>query len=126
MLMRKNPNNISFKQIGIFLVSILVATACTDQGASVPLTASDYPESASEQVQLYLTKCGECHAAPLPKIHTARQWPGVVQRMQFRMTSKAMPKLNKYEMNTIVNYLQKHARDKQGQDNIAQENKEQK
>ena len=106
--------------LNIFISMLLVAVfsvACTEKDASVPLTASDYPENGTEHFQLYLTKCGECHAAPLPKIHTARQWLSVVQRMQFRMTSKAIPPLNKYEMDSIVNYLQKHASDSPGQDN---------
>jgi len=91
-------------------VSLLVLFACTSQDSTVPLTAKDYPESGSEQAVLYLTKCSECHAAPLPSIHTARQWPGVVQRMQFRMTSKAMPALSNDELANIVSYLQKHAK----------------
>ena len=94
----------------LLLIPVFFMVACTDQGATVPLTASDYPESGTEQAVLYMTKCGECHAAPLPGIHTAKQWPGVVQRMQFRMTSKAMPSLNKQEMVIIVGYLQKHAK----------------
>ena len=110
--MKINQINNHFKIVWLIVFLGLTLVACTDQNTSVPLTASDYPESGSEQAQLYLAKCGECHAAPLPKIHTVLQWPGVVQRMQFRMTSKAMPALNKYEMDTIVSYLQKHARDK--------------
>ena len=91
--------------------------ACSTGNEPATLTASDYPESDSEQFQLYTTKCGECHAAPLPKIHTAQHWISVVHRMQFRMTSKAIPALNKYEMDTIVSYLQKHASDSQDPNN---------
>ena len=109
--MKKNLTKNYFTNIGTILITVMAVAACTDQGASVPLTASDYPESNTEPAKLYIAKCGECHAAPLPKIHTVKQWPGVVQRMQFRMTSKAMRELNKHEFNMIVEYLQKHARD---------------
>lgn len=108
--MKKKLNSMYITNIAIILIVILAVVACTDQGNTVPLTASDYPESDSEPAKLYIAKCGECHAAPLPEIHTVNQWPGVVQRMQFRMTSKAMRELDKYELKMIVEYLQKHAR----------------
>lgn len=106
--MQKIPVN-KFLYRGLFVVTVLLMLACTEQAPTVQLTPEDYPESDSEAATLYLSKCGECHAAPLPAIHPAGQWPGVVQRMQFRMTSKAMPELNDYERDTIVRYLQKHA-----------------
>lgn len=109
-MLKINFNYMSAIQIvlAMFLLNFLIA--CTDQSSNIPLTSSDYPESETEQAVLYITKCGECHAAPLPKIHTAKQWPGVVQRMQFRMTSKAMPGLNEYDKAAIIGYLQKHAK----------------
>lgn len=107
--MRKNK----LVTIWLLVSPIFLLVACTDQSKTVSLTASDYPESGSEQAVLYLTKCGECHAAPLPKIHAAEEWPGVVQRMQFRMTSKAMPALNKQDIASIVDYLQRHAKKNQ-------------
>ncbi len=106
-----------FKNFILVFFAIVILVSCGEQTTPTPLTASDYPENGSEHFQLYLTKCGECHAAPLPKIHTARQWLSVVQRMQFRMTSKAIPALNENEMGAIVNYLQKHASDSISQNN---------
>lgn len=96
----------------VFLIGMLVS--CSDQTTSVPLTLNDYPESNSEQVSLYISKCGECHAAPLPTMHTDNEWPGVVQRMQFRRTSKAMLELSAQELQIIVGYLQKHAKRNSG------------
>ena len=95
-----------------FLFPISLILGCADQNPSASLTVSDYPESDSETVKLYLEKCGSCHAAPLPSIHNKKQWFGVVQRMQFRMTNKAIKPLNQQELALIVDYLQKHARDK--------------
>lgn len=91
----------------VFLFVLLLA--CSEQNTSAPLVASDYPESESPQAKLYLEKCGSCHAAPLPAIHSEKQWFGVVQRMQFRMTNKAIKPLNDQELAIIVEYLQKHA-----------------
>jgi len=104
-------NNFRYFRVVVFLIflTVLVA-ACGDADTSKPLTLADYPDSGSAELTLYMSKCGECHAAPLPTIHTEKQWPGVVQRMQFRLTSKAMPPLSKQELQTIVDYLQKHAK----------------
>ena len=89
---------------------ILFISACSGGQDSSPLQLTDYPEYGSDSVKLFLSKCGACHGAPLPKVHDARQWLAVVERMQMRMTSKAMPGLTKEEMKIIVEYLQKNAR----------------
>lgn len=107
--MQNTPVNKCLINSFAILAVVLSLLACTEQAPTVQLTVEDYPEYDSDAARLYLTKCGDCHAAPLPSIHPASQWPGVVQRMQFRMTSKAMRELNDYERETIVGYLQKHA-----------------
>jgi mono/diheme cytochrome c family protein len=94
----------------LYLAIIINLIACSEQSSSVQLQKSDYPDYNTDAAKLYLTKCSECHGAPLPEIHTARQWLSVVQRMQYRMTSKAMPGLNKHEMAEIVGYLESNAR----------------
>ena len=106
--MKRLTLNLNYFLYVAFFIGLL--TACSEQLSSVPLQKSDYPDYDTEPAKLYLAKCGGCHVAPLPKIHTARQWLSVVQRMQQRMTSKAVPVLNKNEMADIVGYLQKHAR----------------
>ena len=68
-----------------------------------------YPEIGSPSAQLYQAKCTSCHNAPLPNAHTARMWPGVLQRMQMRMKAKGVTPLNNHELAEILNYLQRHA-----------------
>lgn len=99
--------NLTLFVLAIILLSL---TACSDKQPSARLAVTDYPEHDSDAAKLYLVKCSECHAAPLPEIRSAKQWMAVVQRMQFRMTSKAIPALNKQEMATIMRYLETHAR----------------
>ena len=96
----------------IFLIILLITGglfACSQEQQSQPLQATDYPEHESEAAKLYVSKCSGCHAAPLPKIHTVRQWPGVVHRMQMRMKNKAVKPLTSSELTIVVDYLQKHA-----------------
>ena len=68
-----------------------------------------FPEAASPQAQLMLAKCGACHAAPHPKVHSAGLWPGIVYRMQLHMRTTGVASLTDAEMDVIVNYLQRHA-----------------
>jgi hypothetical protein len=96
----------TFLKISFSSAVLLVASACT--GEAPPATIS-YPEAGSTAMQLYVARCGDCHAAPQPVSHTARVWPGVVQRMQMRMQAKARTPLQKEELGLIVDYLQRHA-----------------
>lgn len=107
--MKQNPLINNLLAAGFALLVAILVVACSEQNTATTLTVSDYPESDSPEAKLYLEKCGSCHAAPLPTIHPEKQWFGVVQRMQFRMTSKAIRPLTKQELDTIVGYLQKHA-----------------
>ena len=85
-------------------------TGCAGEQESIQIQTSDYPEYETEAARLYLAKCSGCHAAPLPNIHNTRQWFSVVQRMQMRMTNKAIQPLNEQEMAIVLQYLEKHAR----------------
>lgn len=44
--------------------------------------AADHPALRTEAGQMYALACTQCHALPDPRRHTAREWPGVVKRMQ--------------------------------------------
>lgn len=97
----------SHKRLAVLLgIVCLAASGCSDT-ASPP--AQSYPEAGSKAATLFVSRCGECHVAPQPKSHVAEIWPGVVQRMQMRRRSMAKPPLNRQEMATILDYLQRHA-----------------
>lgn len=68
-----------------------------------------YPEADSSSAQLFQAKCSGCHVAPLPSMHAARVWPGVLHRMQMRMKAKGVTPLDKIELSEILDYLQRHA-----------------
>jgi hypothetical protein len=61
--------------------------------------------------------CSQCHALPSPERFKAREWPGVVARMQSNMQfmnrvvgSKADPREPQLRMNDITQFLQAHAK----------------
>lgn len=76
-----------------------------------------HPALKSESGQMFSIACSQCHALPDPRRHTAREWPGVVERMQRHMAwanvvvgaeeLKTNPVLNTAE---IVRFLQRYAR----------------
>ena len=107
--MKRNPQISNLIGAGLIVLLAILQIACSEQKASKTLSPSDYPESNSSGAKLYLEKCGDCHAAPLPSIHSEKQWFGVVQRMQLRMTNKAIKPLNQQELAIVIDYLRKHA-----------------
>ena len=86
---------------------LALLVSCSSEHQQVSLS---YPDADSEPALLYLAKCGDCHAAPLPTAHTAKMWVSVVNRMQFRMISKKVFPLSEKEQTIILQYLQTHAK----------------
>jgi len=75
------------------------------------------PALRSTAGQIYSIACSQCHALPDPQRHTARVWPGVVQRMQSHMawanTVVGAPELRTnpvLDTTEIVRFLQRYAR----------------
>ena len=78
-----------------------------------------HPALRSEPGKMFSIACTQCHALPDPRRHTAREWPGVVERMKRHMAwantvvgpdeLRTTPVLQTAE---IVRFLQQHARPK--------------
>ena len=77
-----------------------------------PPSAKPLPNAESGEAKLVATYCAQCHAAPPPTLHTAKEWASVTERMHAHMASvsQGIKTPTDPEMNTIVVYLQKHAR----------------
>lgn len=93
-----------------FYMFTLLLMACADEVVNQPIK---YPEEGSSAARLMLEKCSTCHAAPKPDIHTANIWPSVVFRMQLRMKARGFKPLVDIERETIVDYLQHNAGQKE-------------
>ena len=100
--------NLASQQRYVVLLGILclAASGCSDPQSP---TLQSYPEAGSAAAILFISRCGECHAAPQPTSHDAKIWPGVVQRMQMRRRAMSKTPLNQQELATILDYLQRHA-----------------
>jgi len=78
------------------------------------------PEPASPGAQLTAQYCVQCHNLPNPAMHQASRWPGIVERMVFRMEGKGnygrlmadmmagVKAPTRGETEALVAYLQRH------------------
>jgi len=98
------------RPLAVVFIFTIVSVGCGTDFNPPQIQLSDYPEHESEAAVLYISKCSGCHAAPLPKIHEADQWPGIVRRMEMRMANKAIPAPSASDTAVIVEYLQAHAK----------------
>ncbi len=69
------------------------------------LGSPDAPGSA-----LFRRTCSQCHALPDPRLHTADEWPGVVDRMRKNMETMGKPVFTNQERDEILSYLKQQAR----------------
>lgn len=70
------------------------------------------PDAKSAGAKLVSTYCVQCHATPAPTLHTAKEWSSVTERMHIQMDSRwrSVNTPTEQEMDSIVAYMQKHAR----------------
>ncbi len=59
---------------------------------------------------LFQKTCSQCHALPDPGLHTADEWPGVVERMQKNMEIMGKPVITDQKRDELARYLSQHAR----------------
>ena len=76
-----------------------------------PLDSSQYDDLDSEAGQAFTSTCSQCHAAPDPSQHLAREWPRIVLRMKYNMESAGKPVPDASTTELIVGYLQKYSRE---------------
>ena len=85
--------------------------------AMQPLDAKRIPEVNAPGAESFRVACVQCHALPDPRMHTAKQWPAVVERMQKNMEwmnrvvgSKPLPGEPQLKIEDINAFLMRHAR----------------
>ena len=103
MKIKQLKSSLIFWALGSFF---LVQVACSTEQPPNPL---NYPDADSSAAKLFLKRCGDCHAPPLPNSRIAALWPSILDRMQLQMTAKKVMPLSKEETQSILNYLQSNA-----------------
>ncbi len=54
--------------------------------------------------------CTQCHGAPSPSSHSAREWAGVVDRMQNWRVIKGFGAIPDGDLRPLLDYLKRHGR----------------
>lgn len=75
------------------------------------ISPADLPERESPEAELYLGRCTVCHAPPDPRLHSADEWPGVLDRMENYMAMMKRGGVTPEEKESILVYLRRHARE---------------
>jgi hypothetical protein len=68
------------------------------------------PDPDSAAAQLYIDKCSACHAVPHPKRNTVDDWHHLIPLMEQRMAERGKEPLTDEERETLMKYLDTHAR----------------
>lgn len=81
------------------------------RGTPAP-SAKPLPDADSTGAKLVSNYCAQCHAAPAPTLHSAKEWANVTRRMHIRMDNgwQGIKTPTEQEMKTIVAYMEKYAR----------------
>ena len=94
-----------------------VLVAYLRRHAQKALDPKRYPEVNSPAGESFRVACGQCHALPDPRRHTAEQWPAVVERMQKNMEwmnrvvgSRPVPGEPQLKIEDINAFLMRHAK----------------
>ncbi len=80
------------------------------QNALRTFSGQSLPDPGSPGAERFKTICGRCHALPDPGLHTAGEWPAVVERMRRNMKVMGKPAITDAERAEISDYLKRHAR----------------
>ena len=84
--------------------------AYLQRNALRPASAETLGPPNTPGLALFQKTCSQCHALPDPGLHTADEWPGVVERMQKNMEIMGKPVITDQEGDEIAGYLSQHAR----------------
>jgi len=87
----------------------LAAALALGLARSGPWAAAARPSPGPAEAALFARRCGVCHPLPNPGLHTAQEWPRVLERMQMRMRMLGRPPLSDEETADILAYLQAYA-----------------
>ncbi len=69
------------------------------------------PSPESPEAITFQNVCSQCHGLPGPSLHTAAEWPGVVERMRINMRNMGKRVITEKEKDTIVSYLTRTTRE---------------
>ena len=74
-----------------------------------PFSAPSIPLPDSPGAKMFQSVCTQCHVLPDIKLHTAEEWPGIIERMRMNMKVIGKREITDEERDAIADYLKQHA-----------------
>jgi len=90
----------------MFIAGLLLLSCEAGQST----VSMDYPDQQSSAFQTFARQCSQCHAPPMPTVHTAAEWPSVIARMQQHRVQRSLAPILAKDMTMIRDYLIQHAK----------------
>jgi len=87
-------------KIALAMLAAVLVAGCKPAGL---------PDASSPAAQLYVSRCGNCHAPYDPHELTASMWDTQVTMMETKMQTAGMPPLAPDDRAAIVDYLKRNA-----------------
>jgi hypothetical protein len=95
----QSASRISRTALALALIAITIS-GCKPAGL---------PDATSPSAQLYVNRCGQCHAPYNPHELTAAMWDTQVTMMEAKIQAAGMPALTADERESILEYLKRNA-----------------
>jgi len=96
---RRFASTSKFAGVALALASLFVLAGCKPS----------LPDSTSPDAQVYMHRCGNCHAPYNPHEMTAAMWETQLPLMEVKIQNAGMPPLTPDERNAILEYLKSNA-----------------
>ncbi|MGA6972490.1 MAG: hypothetical protein WBY93_12720 [Candidatus Binatus sp.] len=95
----RRASKISRVAIALFFVAVFIG-GCKH---------STLPDASSPPAQLYVSRCGNCHAPYDPHELTAAMWDTQVTMMEVKIQAAGLPPLTPDDRAAILEYLKRNA-----------------
>jgi hypothetical protein len=99
---RTRANRVTVASLALILAAIAAA-------AMPGCSRGQMPEEESYAGQLYVHRCGQCHAAYNPHTMTAAMWDTQVDLMAAKMQQAGLAPLSDDQRTAILDYLHRNA-----------------
>jgi len=106
MMIKNSAMIVLFGLLPVFLMG------CNQETPSTSVAA--YPDQGSKNFKQFARQCSACHRPPMPDLHTALAWEGVVSLMQQHRVQQGLGAMKADEKQQVLDYLRRHSGQEEG------------
>lgn len=91
---------------GVDSEAYLASVSATQLVHVAPLGSVELTDHAdSVDYHRFMHRCGACHTAPDPSLHTATEWPDVIQRMKATMRKAGLLPMDTSDESAVLDFV---------------------